>query len=155
MSFTSTSTDLTDGDSNAAVADVFARDIGTQGHRAREHRVRRDHAERHRPPASTRRSAARGSLVDLRGHSTRPATSIVPADTNTLADVLAKELAPTDTTGPAIQITSTTAVAGGSAVVVTATDPSGVGSVIANGVALRPGAGATFSGTTTTPPTGP
>ncbi len=62
---------------------------------------------------------------------------------------------PTDTTGPAIQITSTTPVAGGSAVVVTATDPSGVGSVIANGVALRPGAGATFSGTTTIAHNGP
>ena len=33
MSFTSTSIDLTGGDGNAAVADVFARDIGTQDHR--------------------------------------------------------------------------------------------------------------------------
>ena len=64
-----------------------------------------------------------------------------------MADVLAKELAPTDTTGPVIQLTSQAPAAGGVSLALTATDPSGVGSVTANGVALRPGAGTTFSGT--------
>ncbi len=78
--------------------------------------------------------------------------SIAPGDTNTVADVLAKELAATDTTGPAIQLSSATPAAGGHAVAVTATDPSGVGSVTANGAALRPGAGTTFAGIAPTAP---
>jgi len=67
-------------------------------------------------------------------------------DTNLVADVLARELAPTDTAGPGIQPTSQAPAAGGGALALTATDPSGVGSVTANGAALRPGAGTTFSG---------
>ena len=154
VSFTSTSTDLTTDDSNPAVADVYTRDIGDQGHRAREHRVRRRHAERHRQRSSA--IGGSGSLVAFVAlDGAAPTTRLVPSDTNAQPDVLAKELAPTDTTGPATQITSTTPVAGGSAVAVAATDPSGVGSVIANGVALRPGAGATFSGTTTIAHNGP
>jgi hypothetical protein len=143
VSFTSASTDLTGGDTNA-VADVYARNVGTKI------TTRASLASNGITQSATasERSAigGAGSLVTF--VTIDDATHMLAAnDTNAVADVLAKELAPTDTTGPAIQITSTTAAAGGFALVVAATDPSGVGSVTANGAALRPGAGATFSGT--------
>ncbi len=146
VSFTSTAIDLTGGDTNA-VADVFARDIGTKT--TRRASLASDGTTQSLTASEHSAGGGAGSLVAFvttaaAGH------SIAANDTNLLADVLAKELAPTDTTGPAIQITSTTAAAGGFALVVTATDPSGVGSVIANGAALRPGAGTAFSGTAPT-----
>ena len=150
-SFTLTSIDLTGGDSNA-VADVFARDIVTKT--TRRASLASDGTTQSLTASEHSAIAGAGSLVTF-VTTDGAANRLAGNDTNALADVLAKELAPTDTTGPAVQITSTTAVAGGSALVVTATDPSGVGSVIANGVALRPGAGATFSGTTTIAPNGP
>ena len=145
VSFTSPSTDLIVGDTNA-VADVYTRDIGTKGHRggrarrpparAERHRLRAIGHRRRREPGDVRGPRRRGPHDTARPHRRQP-----PARHHR------EGARPHRHDGPPIQITSTTAAAGGFALVVTATDPSGVGSVTANGAALRPGAGATFSGT--------
>ena len=144
VSFTSAAADLTGGDTNG-VADVYTRDVGTKVTR------RASLASNGTTPQSATASersaiAGAGSLVTF-VTTDDAATRLAANDTNLVADVLAKELAPTDTSPPAVQLSSVTPAAGGQAVVVTATDPSGIGSVTANGSALRPAAGATFSGT--------
>ena len=104
VSFTSPSTDLTGGDGNARGRRLRAR------HRPRKVTARASSRPTAPPRATpTRRASAiggAGSLVAFVTIDARGATRLVPTDTNTQPDVLAKELAPTDTTGPAIQLTS-------------------------------------------------
>lgn len=140
VAFASASTNLTAADANGAILDVYARDPA--GRTTRRASAAADGATQSDNPSDRAAIAGNGALVAFVNDDDTSVGKLVPGDANGSADAIAKELAPTDTTGPAIQ----GAVVTGQVLTVTGADPSGVGAVIANGVALRPGAGNAFSG---------
>ena len=149
VAFTSASTNLTlpTIDGNAAVKDVFVRDIAARGTS-----LASVNGSTQASTESLRSAiAADGGLVAFAFDDNGAAPELITADANLTPDILAKELAPSDAAGPALTLTgpadgaSTTAdriAVGG-----TATDPSGIVSVTAGGAALPVTASGGFSTT--------
>lgn len=135
VSFTSSSTDLTT-DGNAAVKDVFVRDIA-----AKQTRLASVNGATQGSNDSLRSAiAANGGLVAFAFDDTAAVTKLIGTDANAKADVLAKELAPSDAAGPSLTLTGpaegTSTKAERVAVGGTASDPSGIVSVTAGGAPL-------------------
>jgi Tol biopolymer transport system component len=146
VAFASTSANLTT-DGNAAVRDVFVRDLPARTTRLAS--VRADGATQSLNPSDRPAIAADGGPVAFVFDDAAAATGLVEADANARPDALLKELAPSDDAGPALTVG---APADGASqrdaqvtVSGTATDPSGLAGVTVNGnpVALR--AGGAFS----------
>jgi len=137
VSFTSTSTDLTT-DANAAVKDVFVRDIATRTTRPAS--VRADGTTRGTTDSEISGIAANGGLVAFTFNDAGAATKLVASDANAQPDVLAKELAPSDAAGPSLTLSGpaegATVDADQVAVGGSAADPSGIVRVTVNGTAL-------------------
>jgi Tol biopolymer transport system component len=133
VAFTAGSTDLAGTDANAA-ADVYARDPGASV--TRRASVRADGTTETSTPSDRPAIAGNGSLVAFVNAEPAALTKLVDADANALPDVLAKELAPTDVTPPALALTGRNG---------TATDPSGIGELTVGGAAVALGAGGAFS----------
>jgi WD40-like Beta Propeller Repeat len=133
VAFTSTSTDLTSADTNAAVRDVYARDVA--GRVTRRASARADGGQTAND-SDRGAVAGNGATVSFVNGDGGMASPLVPTDANVQPDVFAKEFSPTDVTPPAIAL----AGAGG-----TATDPSGIGEVTVNGTAVAVGAGGGFA----------
>jgi len=135
VAFASTSTNLT-ADANAAVKDVFTRDIGsstttlvsvdgtTQGSNDSDHAA----------------AAANGGLVAFVFNDAAAVTKLLAADANAQPDVFAKELAPTDTTPPGLSITGPaqglSQIASQVPIGGSVSDVSGIASLTVNGVPL-------------------
>ena len=154
VSFTSTSTDLTT-DSNAAVKDVFVRDIAAKTTRLAS--VRADGTTQGSTDSEISGIAANGGLVAFTFNDAGAATKLVTApiaDANNQPDVHAKELAPSDTTGPALTVTGpaegSTVATEQVAVGGSASDPSGIVAVTVNGTGLPLTATGGFSTTVAT-----
>jgi hypothetical protein len=148
VAFASTSTDLvTDG--NAAVKDVFVRDLPSKATRLAS--VRADGTTQSLNESDRGSIAADGGPVAFVFNDAAAVTKLVDTDVNAQPDALLKELAPSDATGPAVTVTGP---ADGSVqrdarvtVAGTATDPSGVATVTVNGNAVAPAANGAFSAT--------
>jgi hypothetical protein len=144
--FESASPDLVAGDTNGA-SDVFVRDLQT-GVTTRVS-TGAGGAQSGAGRASGRAAlSANGGLAGFTYDDGAPSLPLVPGDGNGLPDVFAKQLVPTDVTGPAI------AVAGPDGVRVdgpqatlqgTVSDPSGVVAAALDGAALTLGPGGGFS----------
>jgi Tol biopolymer transport system component len=148
VAFSSTSVDLTT-DGNAAVRDVFVRDMTSRATRLAS--VRADGATQSGNPGDRPAIAADGGPVGFVFDDAGAATKLVDADANAQPDALLKELEPSDATGPAVTVT---APADGSAqraaqvtVAGTVTDPSGVSTLTVNGNGVVPGPGGAFAAT--------
>lgn len=139
VAFASTSADLTT-DGNAAVRDVFVRDIPARATRLAS--VRADGTTQSGNPSDRPAIAADGGPVAFVLDDAGAAVTLVDADANGQPDALVKELAPADAAGPAVTLTGPAdgATQRDAQVVVAgaATDPSGVStvSVHGNGVVL-------------------
>ena len=138
VAFASTSANLA-ADSNAAVKDVFVRDVATKATRLAS--VRADGTTQSNVNDSDRAAiAANGGAVAFVYDDNGAATKLLAAETNNQPDALLKELAPSDAAGPALTLTGP--VDGSSqkdaqvAVAGTATDASGVVTVTVNGNSL-------------------
>lgn len=142
VAFTSASTDLVTGDLNA-VKDVFARDIAARTTRLAS--VRADGTTQGATDSEFPGIAANGGVV---GFSAGAVTTLV-TDANAQADVLAKELAPSDSTTPSLTLTGpaegSTVATDQIAVGGTASDPSGIVGVTVNGTAVPVTATGAFS----------
>jgi Tol biopolymer transport system component len=132
VAFTSTSTDLVGADGNAAVRDVYARDVAARATRRASARADGGQSSNDSDRGAV---AGNGAVVSLVNSDAGTMITLAPGDINSQPDVFAKELAPTDTAPPAIAIARATG---------TATDPSGIGEVTVNGAAVAVGAGGTF-----------
>lgn len=133
VSFTSTSANLAT-DANAAVRDVFVRDVA-----AKTTLLASVNSATQGATDSDRSAiAANGGLVTF--IFTDGATKLVTSDANTQPDAHTKEFAPSDSAGPALTLTGpadgATETTDRIAVGGTATDPSGLVSVTVNGAAL-------------------
>ena len=137
VSFTSASTDLVTTDGNAAVKDVFVRDVA-----AKTTRLASVGGSTPQGSNGSLRSAiaANGGLVAFAFDDAAAVTKPIGTDANAKADVLAKEFAPSDAAGPSLTLTGpadgTSTTAERIAVGGTATDPSGIVSVAAGGASL-------------------
>lgn len=146
VTFTSTSANLTT-DANAAVGDVFARDIATTTTRLLS--VRADGTTQSLNPSERSAVSANGGLAAFVLNDAGAATKLVATDANNQPDVHVKELTATDATGPALTLAgpadgasqklAQVAVAG------TATDPSGIASLTVNDAPLAVTATGGFS----------
>ena len=101
VAFTSTSTDLTT-DANAAVKDVFVRDVAARTTALAS--VRADGTTQGSTDSEIPGIAANGGLVAFTVNDTGAVTKLVATDANTQPDVLAKELAPSDAAGPSLTL---------------------------------------------------
>ncbi len=148
VAFASTSADLaTDG--NAAVKDVFVRDLPSRTTRLAS--VRADGTTQSGNESDRAAIAADGGPVAFVFDDAAAVTKLVDTDANAQPDALLKELTPSDAAGPVVTVTgpaegsvqrdAQVTVAG------TATDPSGVATVTVNGNAVAPGANGAFSAT--------
>lgn len=146
VTFTSTSTDLTP-DANAAVRDVFVRDVDARTTRLAS--VRADGATQGSTDAERSAAAANGGLVAFTTDDAGAVARLVPADVNAQRDALAKELAPSDAAGPTLTLTGPAdgAVQRQGLVVVSGTvgDPSAVVALTVNGAPVAVAAGGAFS----------
>lgn len=148
VSFTSTSTDLTT-DANAAVKDVFVRDVAARTTRLAS--VRADGTTQGSTDSEISAMAANGGLVAFTFNDAGAAPKLIVSDANNQPDVFAKELAPSDAAGPSLTLdgpaegaavdTDQVAVGGSAA------DPSGIVGVTVNGTALPLTAAGGFSTT--------
>lgn len=140
VSFTSTSTNLLDPatDANAAVKDVFVRDVAARTTRLAS--VRADGTTQGSTDSEIPGIAANGGLVGFTANDSGAVTTLVAGDANAQPDVLAKELAPSDATPPTLVVTGpsqgSTVASDRIAVGGSASDPSGIVAVTVNGVAL-------------------
>ena len=137
VAFASTAIDLT-ADANAAVTDVFTRDIGTQTTRL----ASVNGATQGTNDSDRGAVAANGGLATFifTDPTVPPGVRLITTDANLKPDAFAKELAPTDTTPPGLalsgpaqgasQIASQVPVGG------SVSDVSGVASLTINGVPL-------------------
>ena len=137
VGFASTATNLA-ADGNAAVKDVFARDIGTSTTQlvsvngATQGSTDSDHAA----------VAADGGLMAFvfTDPAVPPGTRLISTDVNLTPDVFAKELAPTDTTAPALSLTGPaeglSQIASQVPIGGSVSDTSGVASLTVNGIPL-------------------
>jgi hypothetical protein len=146
VAFASVSTDLVPG-GNAAVRDVFVRDMASRETRLAS--VRADGVTQSGNPSDRGAIAADGGPVAFVFDDAGAATKLAEPDANAQPDALLKELAPSDAAGPTLTVT---APAPGSArrdaqvtVAGTATDPSGVATVVVNGNVVAVGAGGAFA----------
>ncbi|MGE0025953.1 MAG: hypothetical protein AB7O78_08500 [Thermoleophilia bacterium] len=148
VAFASTSADLaTDG--NAAVKDVFVRDMSSKATRLAS--VASDGSTQSNNESDRAAIAADGGPVAFIVNDAAATTKLVGTDGNAQPDALLKEFAPSDAAGPAVTVTSP---ADGSSqrdaqvsVAGTATDPSGVSTVTVNGNGVTPAANGAFSAT--------
>lgn len=145
VAFESAATDLTAADGNAAVNDVYVRDVAgrtTTRASARADGTQADNA------SSTGIVAPDGGPVAFTYDDTgnKP---FFTGDTNLLADVFLKELTASDTTGPAITVNGPSAPVAGDSATLTGTvaDPSGVAALTLDGAAVAVAADGTFSTT--------
>jgi hypothetical protein len=138
VAFTSGSTNLFGTDANTVV-DIYTRDVGART--TRRASVQGNGTTESDNASERGAVAGNGAIVSFVHNDAGATTRLVVADANTVPDVLAKELSPTDVTPPAVAIAGATG---------TATDPSGIGEVTVNGAAVAVGAGGTFP-----VPTGP
>jgi hypothetical protein len=148
VAFTSTSADLTT-DGNAAVRDVFVRDIPSRTTRLAS--VRADGTTQSGNPSDHPAIAADGGPVTFVLDDAVAAVKLLDADANAKPDALVKELAPSDAAGPAVTLTGP--ADGGTqrdaqvVVAGAATDPSGVSTVSVNGNGVVLGRDGAFSAT--------
>lgn len=142
VAFTSASTDLVTGDANA-VKDVFVRDVAARTTRLAS--VRSDGTTQGATDSEIPGIAANGGVVGF----TAGAVTTLVTDANAQADVLAKELTPSDSTTPALTLTGpaqgSTVATDQIAVGGTASDPSGIVGVTVNGTAVPVTATGAFS----------
>ncbi|MFN8122930.1 MAG: hypothetical protein U0237_10935 [Thermoleophilia bacterium] len=145
VAFESAATDLTAADGNAATNDVYVRDVAartTVRGSARADGTQADNA------SATGVVAPNGGPVtfiyDDAGN--KP---FATGDLNLLPDVFLKELAASDTTGPAITVNGPAAPVAGDTAQLTGTvaDPSGVAALTMDGTAVPVAADGTFSAT--------
>lgn len=130
VAFTSTSTDLDGGDGNAAVRDVYTRDVGT---RVTQRSSARSDGAQSINASEKAAISGNGAFVTFVNSDAGTMLTLAPGDANSQPDVFAKELVPTDTTPPVVQLSGT------------ATDPSGIGEVTVNGVPVEVRAGGAFT----------
>ncbi|MCC6831992.1 MAG: PD40 domain-containing protein [Thermoleophilia bacterium] len=144
VAFESDATDLTATDTNANT-DVYVRDIPARTTVRASARADGGQADN----ASSLGIVAPGGGPVAFVYDDAVGKPLVTGDANALPDVFLKELAPSDTTGPAITVTGPSApVAGDSAVLTgTVTDPSGVGALSLDGTAVPVAADGTFRAT--------
>jgi hypothetical protein len=146
VAFTSNSTDLVGGDTNA-VSDVFARDVGTKTTRRISTKAGGVQADNASEAAAAAPNGGRVAFT----YSDTGAKPLLTGDDNNADDVFATELAPSDTSGPGISLTSPADGATVSApeVVVsgTAVDPAGVAALTVAGQPVSVGPGGAFSAT--------
>lgn len=145
--FSSTSTDLLAADGNAATEDVFVRTDATTTAFAS---IRADGTTQGSNASTAPAIAGNGGLATFTFDDSGAVTTLVPAtDTNAKPDVHAKELAPTDTTGPSLTLSGPADGASTADAQVTvagsASDASGVGALTVGGTAVTLGDGGAFS----------
>ncbi len=141
IAFESTATDLTADDDNAATADVYVRDQA--GRTTTRASVRADGAQ-----------AANASTLGVVAPNGGPAAftyddtggkPFLTGDANAVADIFLKELAPSDTTGPALTVTGPASASdAGATLTGTVSDASGVIDLRVGDAAIRPAADGTF-----------
>jgi Tol biopolymer transport system component len=148
VAFSSTSTDLTGADADAT-EDVFARTLPTS---TALQSVQANGTTKSATNASgTPGIAGNGGLVAFVFDATGSATLLVPGDANNQPDAFAKEVAPTDATGPAVTISSPAAGAttesDQATIAGTATDASGVAVLTVAGQQVARAADGSFQAT--------
>jgi Tol biopolymer transport system component len=152
VAFESASTNLIAGDTNAD-PDVYVRDAGASAAASATSRASTAAGGAEGANASTHAAiAGNGGFVAFTYDDNPGASPMVSGDTNALSDVFVKEFAPSDTTGPAINVASpapgTKTEAGQATITGTVTpDPSGNIETTVAGVRVTPGAGGAFSHT--------
>jgi Tol biopolymer transport system component len=145
VAFESTAADLVGGDGNA-LSDVFVRDVPTGS----TSRVSLGPGGAQALNASARAGlAANGGLATFDYDDGAPSHPLLPGDVNGLPDVFARELVPTDTTGPPIAAAPPDGSAvNGQIVTLTGTvgpDLSGVVAAALDGTPIALGPGGAFS----------
>lgn len=144
VAFASDAFNLVPGDGNV-VRDVYARDVATRA--TQRISVRPNGAEA--AQESVRPAVAGSGGIATFVFTDAAASRLVDADTNTQADVHAKELPPTDAAAPSLTVSAPAEGAQVRADRVTVTgqasDPSGIGMVTVAGRAVRPDAAGAFS----------
>jgi Tol biopolymer transport system component len=146
VAFASTSSDLvTDG--NAAVRDVFVRDVPARTTRLAS--VQADGTTQSGNPSDRGAIAGDGGPVAFVFDDAGAAVKLAATDANAQPDALLKELAPSDAAGPVVALTAPADGASQRDAQVTvagaATDPSGVSTVTVNGNGVPLGADGAFS----------
>jgi Glucodextranase, domain B len=131
VAFDTTSTDLVPGDTNGAVRDSVVRDVSANT----TTRVGVVAGVAPTGPTTLPVVSPAGGMVSFGYNDAGPPQSaLLPGDTNALSDVFGHELAPTDTTPPALNVAVADTTTGRSIpVVATATDASGIAWVRVNG----------------------
>ncbi len=136
VAFVSADVDLVTGDANNQ-ADVFSRVVASnRTERASERADRSETAS----AAETPGVAGNGGLVTF----TSPG-AFAADDSNNADDVHAKETAPTDTIAPGLEVAVNFSPGGATVSGTVTPDPSGVGALLVDDAAVRPGADGTFS----------
>jgi hypothetical protein len=135
VGFRTIGNDLVGTDANA-VDDVYVRDPATMT--TRRASIRADGTTESPNASAVAAVAGNGGLVSFVHNDAGEVASnrLVATDANAQPDVLAKELAPTDTTPPALTLNGA---------VGTAADPSGIGEVTVNGVPVAVAGNGSFA----------
>lgn len=141
IAFESTATDLTAADDNAATADVYVRDQAART--TTRASVRADGTQA--ANASTLGIVAPDGGPVAFTYDDTGAKPFITGDANAVADIFLKELAPSDTTGPALTITAPATASDATATLTgTVSDPSGVVDLRVGDAVVRPDADGAF-----------